>query len=300
MSSDPRTDEVPTCYRHAGRETYVRCTRCDRSICPDCMISASVGFQCPRCVHEANKDVRQARTVGGGVVRSDAGLITSIILAINVVLFLAVQPSTELLNRLVLVPYDIDTGDGVAQGGWHRLISAAFLHEQTLHLLLNMLVLWLFGRPLEAQLGRSRFVATYLACALGGSTASYLFNDPRTGSLGASGAVFGLIGALLVIERRIGSNPSGVIVYLGILLLPGFVLENIDWRGHIGGLVTGAVLGALFAYGPRAHRAMWQGLAIGALVVAMATAVLIRTDRLQDQVRLDFAVEFGVNSSAPG
>ncbi|MGQ0624658.1 MAG: rhomboid family intramembrane serine protease [Sporichthyaceae bacterium] len=299
MSSQPEAGEVPTCYRHAGRETYVRCVRCERSICPDCMISAAVGFQCPRCVHEGNKNVREARTVSGGVVRSETGLITSIILAINVVLFLAVQPSVELLNRLVLVPYAA-TGDGVAQDGWHRLITAAFLHEQTLHLLLNMLVLWLFGRPLEAQLGRSRYAATYLTCALGGSTASYLFNDPRTGSLGASGAVFGLIGALLVLERRIGSNPSGVLVYLGILLLPGLVLDNIDWRGHVGGLLTGGLLGALFVYGPRARRAWWQGLAFGVLLVAMTVAIFVRTDRLNTQVREQFGVDLAAGAAIAG
>lgn len=260
------------------------------------MISASVGFQCPECVREGNKGVRVPRTVAGGVVRSDPGLVTLVIIGINVVLFLAVQGSDELLDRLVLRSFSVDQ-DGVAEGGWHRLMTAAFLHEQTLHISLNMLVLFLFGRPLEAQLGRVRFIATYLICALGGSTASYLFNDPGTGSLGASGAVFGLIGTLLVVERRLGQNPSAVIMYLGILLLPGLVIPNIDWRGHVGGLVTGALLGALYIYAPSRRRTVWHVGVATALTVALLVAVQVRTERLEDQLRREI-LDFGAQPAA--
>lgn len=275
--------QTPVCYRHPGRETYVRCGRCERYICPDDMISAAVGFQCPECVREGNKGVREPRTVAGARLGADAGVVTIAIIAINVMLFLAVQGSDTLLGRLVLTPYTFD-GDGVAQGGWHRLITAAFLHEQTLHITFNMIVLWLFGRPLEAQLGRVRFGATYLVSALGGSTASYLFMGPGNGSLGASGAVFGLIGALLIVERRLGQSPSGVIVYLGIMLLPGFLVDNIDWRGHIGGLITGAALGALFAYSPKINRATWQIAGIVVITGVLLVAVQLRTQRLEDMV----------------
>lgn len=273
--------DPPVCYRHPGRETHIRCGRCGRYICPDDMISASVGFQCPDCVRAGNKDVRQPRTVAGGVVRRDAGIVTYVIIGINVALFLAVQGSEDLLQRLWLYSGS-GFPDGIIDGEPWRLFTAAFLHQQTLHIALNMLILYLFGRPLEAQLGRARYIATYLICALGGSTASFLFNEPNVPSLGASGAVFGLLGTLLVLERQFGSNPTGVIVYLAILLLPGFVIANIDWRGHIGGLVTGAVLGAAYAYAPRANRtAIHVAVGVGVTLILVA-AVQVRTERLKD------------------
>ena len=277
--------DVPTCYRHPDRETYVRCGRCERYICPDDMISASVGFQCPECVKAANSGVRQARTVAGGKVSANPGLITAILLGINVALFLAVQGSNSLLERLLLVPFTFD-GNGVAQDGYYRLITAAFLHQQTFHIVLNMLFLWLFGRPLEAALGRSRYLATYLICGLGGSTASYLFNSPRTASLGASGAVFGVISVLLVVERRFGSDPRGVLIALAILILPGMLIPNVDWRGHVGGLLTGLALGAVYVYAPRQGRLVWHAGALVGVTVVLAALCLVRTERLKEQFEL--------------
>ncbi len=284
----------PTCYRHPDRETYVRCGRCERYICPDDMISASVGFQCPECVKEGNKNIRVPRTVLGGTVRSNTGLITMIILGINVALFLAVQGSDELLERLLLTPYSAQ-GQGVAEGGYYRLFTAAFLHQQTFHIALNMLFLYLFGRPLEAALGRSRFLATYLICALGGSTASYLFNSPLTASLGASGAVFGVIGALLVVERRFDSDFGGVLISLSILVLPGMLISNIDWRGHIGGLLTGLALGAVYVYAPRHHRLVWHVSACVVVALALSAMVAVRTDRIKNE-----QLFFGMGPSATG
>lgn len=297
------TARTPVCYRHPGRETYVRCGRCERYICPDDMVSASVGFQCPECVRAGNKNVREPRTVAGGVVRADAGTVTIAIIAINVVLFLAVQGSAELLDKLSLRPFwftaDGGADHGVAQGGWYRLITGAFMHQQTLHIAMNMLMLYLFGRPLEAALGRSRFIAMYLVCALGGSTASYLFLSPLSGSIGASGAIFGLVGALVIMDRQTRSNPSGVVIYLGILLLPGFVVANIDWRGHVGGLVTGAVLGTLFAYAPAANRKVWHVGGMVLVTVVLLVAVQLRTDRLQEQVQDSRVFGLGVSAVVP-
>jgi membrane associated rhomboid family serine protease len=277
----------PVCYRHPDRESYVRCGRCGRYICPDDMVSAAVGFQCHECVRAGSKGVRAPRTVTGGIARTDTGLITKVIIGINVFVFLAVQGSDRLLERLLLTAYSSD-GHGVAQGGWYRLISATFLHQQTFHILLNMIVLWMFGRPLEAQLGRIRYVATYLICGLGGSCASYLFNPPGTASLGASGAVFGLIGVLLVVERRFGSQTPSALVYLAILLLPGIVISNVDWRAHVGGLVVGCALGAIYAYAPRANRNYWHAGLCLALTVALLVSVGVRTHRIQEQVSQRF------------
>ncbi len=294
MADDAGSGETPVCYRHPGRETYVRCGRCDRYICPDDMISASVGFQCPECVHEGNKGVREPRTVAGAAVRQDTGVVTISIIVVNVLIFFAVQGSDKLLLQLSLNPFGED-GDGVAQGGWHRLITAAFTHEESLHIAMNMIALWLFGRPLEAMLGRSRFMATYLLCALGGSTLSYLFmglGDP--GSIGASGAVFGLVGTLVIVDRQLWTNPTSVAIFLTIMLLPGFIVANIDWRGHVGGLITGALLGGLFIYAPAAHRIVWQ---VGGMVAITAVSLLgvqLHTDNLEDELR-----ERGFTLSAP-
>ncbi len=295
MANGAESDAPPVCYRHPDRETYVRCGRCERYICPDDMISASVGFQCPECVHEGNKGVREPRTVAGGTVRADAGNVTLAIIVVNVLIFFAVQGSDELLNQLSLRPYS--ENDGVAQGGWHRLLTAAFVHEEPLHIAFNMLALFLFGRPLEAVLGRWRFLATYVLCALGGSTASYLFLGIFDGSIGASGAVFGMMGALIVVDRQLRANPSGVGVYLVIMLLPGFLIPNIDWRGHIGGLITGALLGALFVYGPARNRLVWQVAGCLVLTAALLVAVQVRTERLEDQLRQNFFG--GLDRSAP-
>ncbi|MBA3744806.1 rhomboid family intramembrane serine protease [Sporichthya sp.] len=294
MADDAGSGETPVCYRHPGRETYVRCGRCDRYICPDDMISASVGFQCPECVHEGNKGVREPRTVAGAAVRQDTGVVTISIIVVNVLIFFAVQGSDKLLLQLSLNPFGED-GDGVAQGGWHRLITAAFTHEESLHIAMNMIALWLFGRPLEAMLGRSRFMATYLLCALGGSALSYLFmglGDP--GSIGASGAVFGLVGTLVIVDRQLWTNPTSVAIFLTIMLLPGFIVANIDWRGHVGGLITGGLLGALFIYAPTAHRIVWQ---VGGMVAITAVSLLgvqLHTDHLEDELR-----ERGFTLSAP-
>jgi len=291
MASPEGLGGPPVCYRHPDRETYIRCGRCGRYICPDDMVSAAVGFQCRECVRAGNAGVRQPRTVAGGGLRADTAVVTKVIIGINVAVFLAVQVSTQLLPRLWLAAYAFD-GHGVAQGGWYRLITGAFLHQQTFHIAMNMFVLWIFGRPLEAQLGRVRYIGTYLICALGGSTASYLFNAPFTASLGASGAVFGLIGTLLVVERRFGANTGGVLIYLAILLLPGLLISNVDWHGHVGGLITGLALGVLFAYAPRARRAAWHVAGAVAVTVVLAAMIGGRTHHLNDTVGV--AVNFVV------
>ena len=294
MADDAGSGETPVCYRHPGRETYVRCGRCERYICPDDMISAAVGFQCPECVHAGNKNVREPRTVAGGRVRGDTGLVTKALIVVNVIIFIAVQAS-DVANEMSLTPISAD-GDGVMQDGWHRLITAAFVHEQSLHIAFNMFALWLFGRPLEALLGRGRFLATYVICALGGSTLSYLFMSYRgPGSIGASGAVFGLMGALVIADRQLRSNPTGVAVYVVIMLLPGFIVENIDWRGHVGGLITGALIGALFTHAPARNRRWWHIAGCAAAVALLLLAVGLRTERLTDQL----LVESGLELSGP-
>ncbi len=267
---------VPTCYRHRDRETYVRCSRCERYICPDCMSAAAVGFQCPDCVRQGRKSVREGKTILGGAVRERADIITKSLIGINVVAWLfgmvigtngplaqdlnnesgGVINWTEITARLGLVlgsERDLFS-IGIADGEWYRLITVAFVHEEIWHIGMNMLALWILGSALEPVLGRWRFITLYLLSALGGSAFSLAAASPYFVSVGASGAVFGLMGALFVIMRKLGRQTGAVVAILGINLVFGFMVQGIDWRAHVGGLIMGSLLAATFAYIPRRFR----------------------------------------------
>lgn len=277
--------EGTTCYRHPDREAHIRCVRCNRRICPDCMIDASVGFQCPECVREGNQGVRRARTVFGGRVSDDPGYVSKTLIGINVLIFFAQQVSPRLESRFWLIGgpiFDTRVLDqvGVADGEFYRLLTAAFLHGGFLHLALNMYALFLFGPPLEAALGRVRFAALYLVSALGGSALSYAFSNPAQPSLGASGAVFGLLGAFLVVNRKLGRDTSGVLVLLAINFAFGFIADGIDWRAHLGGLIAGVLSGLALAYAPRTGRTLVQVGGVTLVLVAALVVVALRTAQL--------------------
>ncbi len=272
---------ITTCYRHPERETGIRCVRCDRPICPDCMIDASVGFQCPECVREGNKSVRQARTPFGGAVTTNPGYVTKVLIGINVAVFVLQQASQPLERNLILIgqAFDPTSGEviGVAQGQYWRLLTAAFMHASILHIALNMYALYLFGPPLEEALGRARFLALYLIAAVGGTAVSYAFASPNQQSLGASGAVFGLLGAFFVVNRRLGRETSGLLVLLAINLAFSFFARGIDWRAHVGGMIAGALTALAFVYAPRAHRTVVQVAGALVVVLAIASVVMWRT-----------------------
>ncbi|MEU7001500.1 rhomboid family intramembrane serine protease [Nonomuraea sp. NPDC046570] len=268
---DQPAEAVPTCYRHPGRETWVRCQRCERPICPDCMRDAAVGFQCPECVAEGNKSVRQARTTFGGAVVA-APRVTWVLLAVNVLAYVA-----ELLNpQSVISRFSTNSYLIAYEGEWYRLITGAFLHAPPpsfWHILFNMWALYAIGPELERRLGHTRFAALYLLSALGGSVAVYLFG---LAAVGASGAIYGLFGALFVVSKRLGYDPRGVLWLIGLNVLITFVVPSISWQGHVGGLITGGVLAAAFAYAPEKNRNTVQlgaALAVLALLV-LAVAVL--------------------------
>jgi membrane associated rhomboid family serine protease len=245
------------------------------------MVSASVGFQCPECVRLGNRSVRTARTPVGGRIVSDQALVTKMLIAVNLVVFVLAQVGgNSFVRHLMLVGVDPLDGDGVAQGGWYRLLTAAFLHQQIIHIGFNMFGLWMFGPPLEAALGRARFLALYLVSALAGSAASYAFNPAFQPSLGASGAIFGVVGGYFAADRRVRSNLGGVAIYLLVLLLPGFLLPRIDWHAHLGGLAAGILLGAAFAYAPRMRRTAYQAAAVVGVLVIIGAVVMLRTAEL--------------------
>jgi membrane associated rhomboid family serine protease len=270
---------VPACYRHPERETYIRCARCERYICPDCMTAAPVGFQCPECISEGARTVRQPTTVLGGPVRERGGnLVTKILLGLNVGSWLigVAAGFDALAGRFALFRFEFFQAEpaGVVDGEWYRMVTAAFLHEQIWHLALNMYALWILGSMLEPVLGRWRFTALYLLSAVGGAAASLL--APDVISYGASGAVFGLMGALFVVLRRFGRDVTAVLVILGINVVFGFVVTGIDWRAHLGGLVTGTALAYAFAHAPRGHRALFSALACVVMLVLIVTLVAWR------------------------
>ncbi|MGH8868513.1 MAG: rhomboid family intramembrane serine protease [Actinomycetes bacterium] len=278
--------EVPHCYRHTDRETYIRCTRCGNPICPDCMHEASVGFHCPACLTAGNRAVRQARTMFGGTVHQDTGLVTKVLIAINVVVFLLQQTITGFEQDFFLVGQAL-TGDGVigvAEGQYWRLLTAAFLHGSLLHIFFNMYLLFVLGPTLEQVFGRLRFVAIYLGSALAGSAVSYMFSQDNVPALGASGAVFGLFGATLVVGKRMRYDIRYVVVLIVLNVVLGFVIPNIDWRAHLGGLAGGTLLAAAFAYAPARLR-LPLGIAASVVLAAVVVGlVAVRTAGLQNGV----------------
>ncbi|MFF7192452.1 rhomboid family intramembrane serine protease [Streptomyces sp. NPDC008079] len=276
-------DQAVCCYRHPDRETGIRCTRCDRPICPECMVNASVGFQCPDCVNESSRHTAAPRTVAGGTVAADPFLITKILIGLNIAVFLLVQAVGD---RLVydLGLYAVCGNDpfgqhgciGVAQGPdqWYRLITSAFLHQAVLHIGFNMLSLWWIGAPLERMLGRARYLALYLVSALGGS-ALVLLLAPSSLTLGASGAVYGLFGATAVFMRRMRYDMRPVLILLALNIVFTFTWADVSWQGHIGGLVAGTAIAIGMAYAPRERRDLVQwGTTAAVLMVSIALSVI--------------------------
>ncbi|MEV6928389.1 rhomboid family intramembrane serine protease [Dactylosporangium sp. NPDC051485] len=292
---------VPVCYRHPDRETYVRCTRCNRPICPSCMNEASVGFQCPECVREGSRTQRQARTAFGGGQSGTRGTVTITLIVINVMVFLfslvsagrhaaesvaggglggLLGGSNPLTEWGALTPYLATrthvrvAGNTFADGDWYQLFTSMFLHYGLLHLGLNMWALWVLGRPLETALGRLRFLALYLLSGIGGGIAVLLLGAPNGATAGASGAVFGLFAALIVVLRRMKASIAGILPVLVLNLIFSFSISGVSWQGHIGGLITGGIVAFGFAYAPRERRNAIQIATVVATLVLFGIAIV--------------------------
>ncbi|MEU5999879.1 MULTISPECIES: rhomboid family intramembrane serine protease [unclassified Streptomyces] len=281
--------DLPGCYRHPDRETGISCTRCERPICPECMINASVGFHCPECVREGSGTghspaANQPRTIAGGSIAADPRLITKILLAINILLFIAISTNDRLVGDLVLIgewpPYPYAPDEGVAQGQWYRLVTSMFAHQEIWHIAFNMLGLWWLGGPLEAALGRSRYLALYLLSGLAGSALTYLLVGPSDASLGASGAIFGLLGATAVLMRRLNYDMRPVIALLALNMLFTFTWSGIAWQAHVGGLVAGVAIAYGMVHAPRERRALVQWGTCAVVLIVVLAAVAIRTAQL--------------------
>ncbi|MGW2209468.1 rhomboid family intramembrane serine protease [Streptomyces sp. NPDC001781] len=290
----PGARKVPVCYRHPDRETGVRCTRCDRPICPECMVDASVGFQCPDCVRggasgsggsvSAPADNRP-RTLAGGTLTRDPRLVTKVLIGLNLALFLVKLALGDVFtNQFDLIgrayaPH-LAGIQGVAEGQWYRLLTSMFLHGGYVHILFNMLSLWWIGGPLEGALGRARYLTLYLVCGLAGGALTYLLAAPNQPSLGASGAIFGLFGATAVLLRRLRYDMRPVVVLLVVNLIITFGVPGIAWQAHIGGLVAGVVVGYAMIHAPRERRALIQYGACALVLLVVAVLTLVRTLQL--------------------
>jgi membrane associated rhomboid family serine protease len=261
--------QIQTCYRHADRRAGVICQRCDRPICPDCMRQASVGFHCPECTKAgAQKVLRPGQLVTRPV-------ITQALIAVNVAVFVYGMATGE--NQLI---FDGGLfGPLVAAGEWYRIVTSGFLHAGLLHVGFNMFILYQLGMLLEPALGRVRFGLVYAVALLSGSLGVLLLS-PTSLTVGASGAVFGLMGASVATMRARGIDPfsTGLGGMIVINLIITFTLSSyISVGGHVGGLIGGFLAGWVCAdVGPRYLKD--GGLIIGvlsAMVVVLAGSALL-------------------------
>lgn len=269
-----------TCYRHTTRATGASCTRCERPICPDCMIEAPVGHHCPTCVHEARTGMRKVKRVvfaRGGITVAGGVACTALVL-VNVVVFLLDASQPTLFARFA------DNAVLVARNGeYYRMFTAAFLHAGLLHLAFNMFGLYLFGSQVEAVVGVPRFATLYVLAAVGGSACSHFFGPPFQFSIGASGAVFGIFGAYFVIARSRGMDTSQVGALILINLFIGSVVPQIDNAAHVGGLLTGAAIAAAYEWSGRQQGWARHGAEVAG-VLAVAAVLIVATLVRQQQL----------------
>jgi membrane associated rhomboid family serine protease len=272
------------------------------------MRDAAVGFHCPSCIAEGAKTMRAGRTAYGGLRPTDASRTSIAIIGINVAVWFAVLASGgasgRLLSLISLTPRGVcevangngyypgvsearcgnATGtrwvDGVSDGAYWQLITSVFAHEQVLHIGFNMLALWVLGPQLELAIGRARFLALYLLSGLAGSTLVYWASPEYQSTLGASGAVFGLMGALLVIAIKVRGNVSAILPWIAINAVFTLVGANISWQGHLGGFLGGVVIAAILAYAPKPRRTTVQVAGLSMVGVLLVVAILARTATL--------------------
>ena len=267
------------------------------------MNEAAVGHQCPECVAEGKRSQRPARTAFGGSGVGRSGYVTRTLIGLNVLVmalaaivggpralggaggwFGLMGAETplhrwgEVLGYAMYVP----GGEfhGIAAGEWWRLVTAMFLHYGVLHLLLNMMLLWQLGSYLEEKLGPVRFLALYLLAGLGGNVAAYVVADQNQPAAGASTAIFGIVLAAIVVNRRLRLDTSQLIPLLVINLLFTFSVPNVSVPGHLGGLVAGGLAAFALAYAPARNRSRIQAIGCSALLVVLLVIALVRTQMI--------------------
>lgn len=261
-----------------------------------------MGFQCPSCVAEGAKSTRSGRTAYGGKRSTNPQATTIGLIGLNVAVWIAILVTggrgSRLVDLLAIRPHGFcqignggfDTGravctaengaymPGIADGAYWQLLTSAFTHVEVIHIGFNMVALYLFGPQIEMALGRLRYLALYLVSGLAGSVLVYWAAPEFQSTVGASGAIFGLLGGFLILTLKIGGNVRSILVLLGLNAVITFSIPNISWQGHLGGFLGGVAVSAMLVYAPKGpRRSVVQGASIGALVAVLAVAVAVRT-----------------------
>jgi len=266
------------------------------------MRDAAVGFQCPTCVTEGRKETRAARTPYGGLRPARQGVVSMTLIGINAVIWVLILATgganSQWVDKLALRPkglcvlqgggFDVSQAacsanggtwlPGVSDGATWQLVTSMFTQVELLHIGFNMLALWVLGPQLELMLGRLRYAGLYLLSGLVGSAVVYWLSGEYTPTLGASGAIFGLMGALLVMAYKVRADVNQLLIWIGLnVALTFFGRSTISWQGHLGGFVGGVVLATILAYAPRQRRTAWQGAGFAVVSVLVVVAVVTRT-----------------------
>lgn len=274
------------CYRHPDRQSFVLCQRCMRTICHECQTQGPVGVVCPECMKAQRKAETPAqrrarqRWRGGAVTmagRSGRPIVTYVLLAVTSLIgLLQLLPglgriiTNELAFTAAFLYPDLS---GAPFEPW-RMLTAVFAHGGFVHLALNMLALWMLGQILEPMLGRGRYIALYLISGFGGSVAVAVI-APGASTVGASGAIFGLMAALLIIGRHIGANVTGILVILAINFAFGFFVSGIAWEAHLGGAIVGALIALIYTRTRRREQRIWQIVLVAAFTVVLIVTVAV-------------------------
>lgn len=291
--------ETPVCARHADRPTRLRCTRCERPACPECLRDAAVGMQCVDCVNEGARSVRQVRTSAGAVLSNGRPVITQVMIALNVLAYVVtvVQSGSPMNNqRSGLFTATSMIPELTANGEWWRIFTSGFMHFGLIHLALNMAALFVVGPVVEQELGKLRYSAVYLLSLLGGSAAAFYFGTVCQQLAGASGAVFGLMGALLIVFKRQKRDISTILVVVGINLVSN-LFTNASLLGHLGGFVIGGLLTLAMVRAPRKNRNAYQIGAVVAAVLLLGGMFALRSTELDTaaELVLEYARTCGPN-----
>lgn len=281
------------CVRHPERPTGLACSRCGRPACPECLQPAAVGQHCVDCVRAGNASVRRARTVAGAPTGAAYGRVTYILMGLNVLAFAvtALQSrslldntaNSSLFDAWALFPPAVATGDV------ERILGSGFLHIGPIHLLVNMFALYIIGRDVEAILGRARYVAVYAVSLLGGSASVMVLEAPISLTAGASGAIFGLLGAQAVILLKLKRSPTPVLVVIGLNIVISISIPGISLWGHVGGLVAGAAATAGILFLPnntRSSQGRMGWIAVAGVAALAVVVIAVRAVDLRSQMGL--------------
>ena len=267
------------------------------------MIDAAVGFQCPHCIAEGKKTTRSGRTAYGGLRPTDASVTSGALIAINAAVWIAITVTggsgSRLVDLLALRPNGLCiVGEsafleraqcagggtwwpGVADGAYWQLVTVGFTHVSFVHIAFNMFALWVIGPQLELAFGRVRFLALYFLSLLAGSAVVLWAAPEFQATVGASGAIYGLFAALLIVALKVGGDVRQLLILIGINVFITFAIPNISWQGHLGGFLGGAAIAAALVYAPRQRRTPIQVAVIVLVAIVIAVAVVIRAGALE-------------------